>query len=264
MRGEIMKANYHTHTWRCNHASGREERYVENAIEVGLEVLGFSDHSPYIFPQGHISSFRMEPEMLPGYVSKVLQLRECYRGQIEIPLGLEIEYYPRLLPDLLPILLDQPLDYLILGQHFVGNEYDAPYNGLGSEDEGLLRQYVRQTCDAMHLGYFTYFAHPDLIHFRGSESVYRQHMKDICRQAKQCGVPLEYNLLGLAGGRHYPNGIFWELAAEEGCQVVLGRDAHSPEALLDKNAQALALEHLQKLGVQPLEKVSLRGPENWR
>ena len=48
-----MKANYHTHTWRCNHASGNERQYVENAIKAGLEVLGFADHTPYPFPAGY-------------------------------------------------------------------------------------------------------------------------------------------------------------------------------------------------------------------
>lgn len=259
-----MKANYHTHTWRCNHAAGHEEQYAENAVLAGLEVLGFSDHSPYIFPRGHISTFRMEIEMLDGYVRKILSLREQFRGQLEIPLGLEIEYYPKLLPQLMPILLDQPMDYLILGQHFVGNEYDAPYNGLGTEDENLLRQYVSQTCDAMHKGFASYFAHPDLIHFRGSDSIYRKHMRHICREAKQCGVPLEYNLLGLAGGRNYPDRRFWEMAAEEGCDVILGRDAHNPEALLDEKTEERALENLSRLGLKPLERVKLRGQNCWK
>lgn len=41
-----MIANYHTHTWRCNHAVGTEREYVERAIEGGLKILGFSDHTP--------------------------------------------------------------------------------------------------------------------------------------------------------------------------------------------------------------------------
>lgn len=253
-----MIANYHTHTWRCHHAAGREDEYVENALEAGLKILGFADHAPYIFPRGYYSTFRMDLEQLPDYVGTILHLRQEYAGQIEIPLGLEIEFYPRHLPELLPYLREQPLDYLILGQHFVGNEYDAPYNGLGSEDEGLLRQYVLQTCDAMNTGLFTYFAHPDLINFRGSDRVYRQHMRDICREAKSCGVPLEFNLLGLAGGRHYPTDQFWELAAEEGCAVVLGRDAHRPEELLDEETEQKALRILKDLGMTPLETVQLR------
>lgn len=255
-----MKANYHTHTWRCNHASGSERQYVENALQAGLEVLGFSDHAPYIFPDGYYSTFRMRLDQFPGYVDTVLSLREEFAGKIEIPLGLEIEYYPRHLPELLNVLRDYPLDYLILGQHFVGNEYDAPYNGVGSEDEGLLRQYVRQTCDAMNTGMFTYFAHPDLIHFRGSDRIYRQHMRDICREAKSCGVPLEFNLLGLYYGKHYPNPLFWELVAQEGCDVILGRDAHEPEALLNKKTEQRALEILERLNIKPIERALLRKP----
>ena len=253
-----MIANYHTHTWRCNHASGTEKQYVENALKAGLKILGFADHAPYVFPEGYYSHFRMKLDQFPGYVDTVLALREDYAGQIQIPLGLEIEYYPRHLPELLPILRDQPLDYLILGQHFVGNEYDAPYNGLGSDDAGLLRLYVRQTCDAMNTGLFTYFAHPDLLNFQGDPRLFRQHMRDICVEARNCGVPLEFNLLGLAGGRHYPNPMFWELAAEAGCAVVLGRDAHKPEALLDEKTEAKARAILSALGITPVETVDLR------
>lgn len=253
-----MKANYHTHTWRCNHATGNEAQYVENGLKAGLEVLGFADHTPYPFPESHRSSFRMEMEQLPVYVDTVLQLRQRYRGQIEIPLGLEAEYYPKHFPQLLEILRDYPMDYLILGQHFVHNEYDAPYNGLASKDEVLLRQYVHQSCDAMNTGLFTYFAHPDLMNFRGSDRLYQQHMRDICREAKSCGIPLEYNLLGLAGCRHYPNRLFWELAAEEGCTVILGRDAHEPGALLDGKTEEKARDNLRALGLEPLERVELR------
>lgn len=253
-----MKANYHTHTWRCNHASGNERQYVENALKAGLEILGFADHAPYIFPGSYHSHFRMDVNQFPDYVDTVLALRQRYANRIRIPLGLEMEYYPKLLPQILPILRDQPMDYLILGQHFVGNEYDAPYNGLASQDERLLRQYVRQSCEAMNTGLFTYFAHPDLLNFQGSRRLYRQHMADICREAKSCGIPLEFNLLGLAGGRHYPTLAFWELAAEEGCDVILGRDAHTPESLLDTKTEERGLEILRQLGITPMETVTLR------
>ena len=252
-----MIANYHTHTWRCRHANGSERQYVENAMKAGLEILGFADHAPYIFPDGYYSTFRMRLEQLTDYVDTVLSLREEYKNQIEIPLGLEIEYYPRHLPELLPILRNQPMDYLILGQHFVNNEYDAPYNGVASDDEALLRQYVRQTCDAMNTGLFTYFAHPDLIHFLGSGKIYQQHMRTICREAKSCGIPLEFNLLGLAMGKNYPSPLFWELVAEEGCDVILGRDAHTPEALLDERTEKEALEILAELGITPVQTAKL-------
>ena len=253
-----MIANYHTHTWHCNHATGNERQYVENGIKAGLQILGFADHTPYVFPENYYSAFRMELPALDGYVDTILRLREEYRDRIQLPVGLETEYYPKHFPDLLAVLRDKQLDYMILGQHFVGNEYDARYNGLSSQDEDLLKQYVRQSCDALNTGLFTYFAHPDLLNFLGDWKLYKKHMRDICREAKGGGIPLEFNLLGLAGQRHYPNRLFWEVAAEEGCQVVLGRDAHTPEALLDHNTEAQARKLLNRLGITPVETVKLR------
>ena len=105
-----MKENYHTHTWRCNHATGTEEQYVQSAIERGLSVLGFSDHSPYLFPGSYYSRFRMKMEQLDDYIRTITELREKYRNQIRIPLGLETEYYPKFFPDLAAVLRDKPID----------------------------------------------------------------------------------------------------------------------------------------------------------
>ena len=253
-----MIANYHTHTWRCNHATGNETQDVENAIEACLQILGFSDHSPYIFPEGYYSTFRMYPQQLEGYVNTVLNLRKTYEGKIEIPLGLELEYYPALLPNLLPILKDQPLDYVILGQHFVGNEIHDPYSGSHAEDKKLLERYTNQTIDAMQTGLFTYFAHPDLLNYMGDDDFYRQQARRICREAKSCGMPLEINLLGIRNKRNYPNPLFWEVAAEEGCDVILGRDAHEAESLLQKEPEEKALEMVRKLGLNLLQTVELK------
>jgi len=253
-----MIANYHTHTWRCNHATGTEREYVEKALAAGLDTLGFSDHSPYVFPGDYYSHFRMRLDQLSDYVETVLNLREEYAGRIQIPLGLELEYYPKFLPRLLPILKDQPLDYLLLGQHFIGNEIESHYNGWPTDQKRLLETYVDQSMDAMQTGLFTYFAHPDLMRFEGEDGFYRTQMRRLCREAKSCGIPLEINLLGLKGGRNYPDWRFWEQAAEEGCAVILGRDAHDPAALLDARTEEKALKMASAMGLQVLERVELK------
>ena len=252
-----MRANYHTHTPLCRHARGSGREYVENAIRSGMEVLGFSDHSPQFFPGDYYSRFRMYPEQLEEYVQNVLALQKEYAGRIEIPLGLELEYYPALLPKLLPVLRDLPLDYLLLGQHFVGNEYDDRYTGYPTEEERLLEKYCDQTIEAMQTGLFCCFAHPDLVNFRGDTATYVRQVRRICREAKSCGIPLEMNLLGLSEGKHYPNPRFWEVAAEEGCDVILGRDAHWPEALLDKEPLQIAKDMAHKLGLKLLDRLTL-------
>lgn len=254
-------ANLHTHTPRCNHAWGSEAEYVECALEAGLEILGFSDHSPYVFPGSYYSGFRMRPELLEGYVAAVLALREQYKGRIQIPLGLELEYYPEQLPQLLPILKDQPLDYLLLGQHCLGNEVNDHYSGRPTADKSHLERYCNQTIEAMHTGLFTYFAHPDLLNYVGDDAAfYRSQMRRICREANQCGIPLEINLLGMLEGKHYPCDRFWEIAAEENCAVILGRDAHEPWHLLEAGYEQRAMEIVNRYGLNLLQTVPLRKP----
>ena len=57
-----MKVNLHAHTVRCNHASGTEREYIENAVKAGFTRYGFADHAPYVFKNGYYSNFRMKPE----------------------------------------------------------------------------------------------------------------------------------------------------------------------------------------------------------
>ena len=256
-----MIANYHTHTPRCNHAWGTEEEYVENALKAGLRILGFSDHSPYVFPGEYYSHFRMRPSLLAEYVSTVLALRDRYRGRIEIPLGLELEYYPQQLPLLLPLLKDQPLDYLILGQHCLGNELGDWYSGRPTADKRHLERYCDQAIEAMQTGLFTYFAHPDLLNYAGDDrNFYRSQVRRLCREAKQCGIPLEINLLGMLELKHYPNHRFWEAAAEEGNAVILGRDAHEPGQLLMQEYEQQGLELVRRFDLDLLHTVPLRKP----
>ena len=253
-----MIANYHTHTTRCNHAFNPEIEYVETAIAEGVKILGFSDHTPQFFPGEYYSRMRMRPEMLQDYVDTVMGLKAQYAGQLQIHLGLEVEYYPAIFSKLVEVLRDQPVEYMILGQHWNKNEEGQEYNGRPTESEEKLELYVNQTIDAMHTGLFTYLAHPDILRYEGDRKCYAYHMRRLCQAAKSCKLPLELNLLGLREQRHYPNPLFWELAAEEGCQVVLGSDAHRPEHIMVPEAVETALHMVKTYGLELLETVSLQ------
>lgn len=253
-----MIANYHTHTYRCNHATGEDEEYVQNALEAGIEILGFSDHTPYFFPGDHYSHFRMRPEKLAGYCQSVELLKGDYWGKVEIHLGVEAEYYPALFPKLLPYLQENGVEYLLLGQHYIKNETDGVYSGHPTGDLDVLKTYCHQVMDGMNTGLFTYLAHPDLLHYVGDKAQYQQYMIQVVREAKSCNVPLEMNLLGIREDRHYPNPDFWELVAAENCPVILGTDAHEPEVFRNTLAEEKALSWLKRLGLEPMETVTLR------
>ena len=133
-----MIANYHTHTWRCLHASGTEREYVENAIQGGLRILGFSDHTPMPYPDGYVSNVKMLPDQLEDYVDTVLKLKQEYRDDIEIRLGLEVEYYPALFEALLELVRPYPIEYFLLAQHYLGNEIGEPYCGAPTDSPEIL------------------------------------------------------------------------------------------------------------------------------
>ena len=185
-----MIANYHTHTPRCRHAVGSEREYVQAALDNGIQILGFSDHTPYPFPNGFRSPIRMLPEQLPEYAQTLQNLKKQYATQIQLHVGLEVEYYPALFSELLTAARDQGVEYLLLGQHFLGNEAGQPYAGRETSDVSILEGYCRQSMDAMQTGLFTYFAHPDLICFAGDDKTYRTHMRRLCREAKSCNLPV--------------------------------------------------------------------------
>lgn len=112
-----MKTNYHTHTTRCMHATGSDEDYVRSAIKGGFKVLGFSDHTPWKYRTDYVADMRMLPEELPDYVDSIRALREKYREQIDIKIGLECEYFP----DYIPWLKEQikNINWIILSSEII-------------------------------------------------------------------------------------------------------------------------------------------------
>ena len=250
-----MIANYHTHTPRCRHAMGREEEYVQSAIAGGLKILGFADHSPYWFPGDYYSTFRMRPEELPDYVSGLRKLREQYCEQIRIHIGVEAEYYPKYFRELKENLRAAGVEYMILGQHFSGNEIGETHNSVPTAEEKTLEIFCDQLIEAIQTGDFTYVAHPDVLRFVGEDAVYRRHMARLCREAKSCGIPMEINFLGLREGRYYPDNRLWEVVGEEGCKVIFGADAHSPDVVTDLATEQKALEMVKTYGLNLIHTV---------
>ncbi len=258
-----MKVNYHTHTARCNHARGTEKEYVEAAIQNGIKILGFSDHTPYPFPgENYATYFRMDFNQLEDYVTTVLALKDEYQNDIEIHLGLEAEYYPLFFEKLLQVLSEYPIEYLLLGQHNLGNgeSHEAYCYRAITDDPARLTSYCDQVIEGIDTGCFTYLAHPDLLSFNGDLEDYNLQMRRLCRHAAKTGLPLELNLLGLREGRRYPREDFWRIAGEEGCSVVLGLDSHDPESFSHQASLLEAGRLMKDHGLKLTDQITLINP----
>ena len=228
-------------------------------MQQGFHVLGFADHVPMPYKDFR-STIRMGPEETEEYVASLCALREEFRGQIDLHIGFETEYFPALFDDLLRMLEPYDYEYLILGQHFLNNEIGGRYTGLAFDSAPTLAALVDQCSEALNTGAFSCFAHPDLFHFTGEETAYRASMRRLCREAKACGVPLEFNLLGYGTGRNYPTPAFWEEAAVVGNPVIIGWDAHSPAWLAQPELEAKAIAFLDSLGLCRVDTLTLVRP----
>lgn len=246
--------NYHTHTSRCHHAIGTEEEYILSAIESGYTELGFSDHTPWKYDSSYVSHMRMKDNELDGYIQTLLALKEKYKNQISIKIGLECEYFPKYMPWLKKILQEKPIDYIILGNHFDATDETGIYYGRSVSKDKLIK-YVDDCIHAMETGLYSYIAHPDLVAFDHDDPLYAQEMKRLCQEAKKYDIPLEFNLLGYKEHRQYPNHTFFKIVKSVGNRVIIGTDAHDSQALRDMETYQQAKQYLQNLGIDLTEDI---------
>lgn len=248
---DFTKYNFHTHTYRCKHASGTEREYIESAIENGIKILGFADHVPCPFKEkGRVSGIRMDMAQAPEYVCTLKKLKEEYKKDIDIYIGFEAEYIPEFYPEQVEMCRQLGCDYMIMGPHFLSGEPGVLYTGVETRDTERLKAYVDSVLEGAATGHFMYIAHPDLINFTGEEKVYRSHIRRLCEGLKELDVPVEVNVVGMAGNRHYPTPLFWEIAGQTGILAVAGLDAHSIRDMENKEAYGRCLELLDKNNVR--------------
>lgn len=249
-----MTVNLHTHTHRCGHATGTEEEYILRAIENGIKVMGFSDHAPFIFPDGYQSGYRVPMENAQDYFDSLKALREKYKDKIEIHIGFEMEYYPLYFKDMYKTVKGLGAEYLILGQHFIGNERpNGCYMGMNEKPMEYLTEYVDCVIEGIKTGVFTYVCHPDLINATSDMDMYRVEMTRLCKTARQYDISLEINFYGIRDHRFYPFNDFWKIAGEVGCTAVYGFDAHDTLAAFDGESLPYANKLISDYGLTLVE-----------
>lgn len=255
--------NYHTHTTRCMHAKGTDREYIEHAIKAGIQVLGFSDHTPMTFDSGFVSPVRMAPEETEEYFTTLTALREEYKNDIEIHIGFETEYYPDTFDAYLETIKPYPVEYMVLGQHFLFSEDKHIIPGTPSDDEERMCIYYDTVTEAMGTGKFLYVAHPDLINFTGNSEIYVHHTTAFLQKMKDMGVVLGLNRYGMFEHRSYPKPLFWEIAGMVGNKAIIELDAHTPEVFDDAETVEICKTFADKNGVELVDSLELH-PEAFR
>ena len=246
LQTDFLKNCFHTHTYRCGHAIGSDEDYVKSAIQMNFSKLGFTDHIFYPKEDEYECNSRMMLKDAYGYVASIRSLQKKYKGIIDIYVGFEMDYIPYYYEREMQELERLGIDYLILGQHCIGDELHGIYAGNPTDDENILKQYIDLLIQGIQTNCFSCVAHPDIINFIGDKKIYRREMEKLCRMAKENDVTLELNMHGMHEKRQYPNHDFWKIVSQVGNKVILGVDAHNPESILNKEGYEGCREIVQQ------------------
>src|SRR6516162_1638207 len=115
-----LPADYHMHTPLCRHATGEPVEYAKQAVAIGLDEIGFADHSP--MRRDDFDNWRMRFDQLDEYVEKVRRARKD-SPQLAIRLALEVDYLPGQEDWIRELAARHPWDYFIGSVHYVSDSW---------------------------------------------------------------------------------------------------------------------------------------------
>ncbi|NBK97937.1 MAG: PHP domain-containing protein, partial [Erysipelotrichia bacterium] len=236
----MQKFNYHTHCYRCGHAVGYEEEYMQAAIQGGFQIIGMSEHMGY--EDWDDKNERLSYAEIDDYLKTMYELKEKYKDQIQVRVGFECEYFDDALTHLKA--MQKKCDYLICGQHAY-NRLNAYYDQAPYFEDQYIEVMAEQVCKGIKEGLFKYVAHPDYFMLSQCDFTPKkaQAIEKIAKCAKAYDVVLEINLKGTKYGHKtygnvysylYPNKEVFKIIGEIGTKVCFGYDAHHPNILLDR------------------------------
>ena len=229
----------HMHT---TFSDGRDspEEMVQEAIRLGLEAVGISDHSSGD-PCG------MKLETVPAYKAEIARLQKKYAGQIRVLCGLERDFFTDdfteydytigsvhwlAMPDGHRVSIDWTAEKLREGaeKYFGGDMYalaEAYY-----ETEAAVAEVTK--CDIIgHFDLVSKFIERDPS-FDPRHPRYRQAWRKAADVLLKTGKPFEINTGAISRGYRtapYPDREITEYLAEHGARMIFSSDAHTKEAV---------------------------------
>lgn len=237
----MVRSNLHTHTSFCDGVAAPSE-YVKKALSLGFTALGFSRHShtpfdsEYCLPEGHAE-----------YHKEILRLKEQYKDEIYIALGLE--------RDIHSAVDEFDYDYVIGSTHYIlkdgryisvdrSNEYVANvikeiYGGNALE---FAKDYYATQAEVIKKTKGNIVGHFDLVRkFNHKNKYFDEDNREYINAALEAldavcedADIFEINSGATARGANpipYPAPFLLKRLKEKGKQIILSSDAHKPENL---------------------------------
>jgi len=237
-----MIADLHNHTSLCNHAEGKIDEYILQAISKGIKHFGFSDHAPMDFD----TKYRMSFTQMKQYEQSILDAKKRYENKINILLGYEVDYIEGYMDKR---VLEANVDYLIGSVHFI--------DGWGFDNPEFIGEYKHKNIDEIWQKYFDtvknmtksklfdIVGHLDLIKvfsFMPTKNIL-DIAKDTLKTIKEADMVLEINSAGLRKpvNEIYPSISLLKEAHKLNIPITFASDSHSPKQVGEYSKQIIKL-----------------------
>lgn len=245
----MILADYHVHSDFSSDSTAPMEQMIEQAIQLGLKRICFTDHMDYDYPKEHGYSFLFEPD---AYIKRLEDLKARYHKKIKLLTGIELGLQPHLTDRLTALTKSYPFDFIIGSSHLVDriDPYYPEYWKDKTKEEGIFRYFesIIENCRAY--SDFHVYGHIDYIIRYVPECYYDSEngrkkadysygdytdiLDEVLKTILSGGHGIEINTAGLKYGIGYPHPkkeILMRYLELGGELITIGSDAHKPEHL---------------------------------
>lgn len=248
----------HTHTEFCDGRSSIAE-IVDEAIIRGMDMIGFTPHSPI----HHTSSCNMTFESVPQYLAKLHEHKNLeQKSGLEILAGMEIDYMGKDWGAHSDYFTQLPIDYSISSIHFIPAQdgtmidIDGRYERFAlnmhkyfhDDIDYVVKTFLQRTLEMIDAGGFNIIGHFDKIAMNGSQYCrgleekqwYLDSISLIINEIAARDIIVEINTKAYElHGRFFPNVNWWDDLKDKGIPVIVNSDAHYREKLESGIREAL-------------------------
>lgn len=264
----MQLSNYHSHCLFCDGRS-TPENFIRFAIAHKFRAYGFSSHSPLPFE----TNWNMSKDDMPEYLAEIERLKHKYKEQLEIYVGLEIDFLDQTYNASIPYFRQLPLDYRIGSVHFlpiaqplaernmvcIDGSFDEFQHSVnlhyGGEIRKLVSHYFTSIQQMIEAGGIDIVGHIDKIYMNGQKCKdfdlnadwYRTPLEDCLHLIAEKGLMVEVNTKNLQKKRElYPHISYLHRLLELQIPILVNSDCHYPDLVNDGREEAF--EILRELG----------------
>ena len=256
-------SNFHSHCTFCDGRSAPAE-FARFAIANHFRAYGFSSHAPLPFE----TFWNMTKDDMPEYLAEIERLKHKYKEQLEIYVGLEIDFLDQTYNASIPYFRQLPLDYRIGSVHFLPiaqplaernmvcidgsfDEFEYSVNlHYGGEIRKLVSHYFTSIQQMIEAGGIDIVGHIDKIYMNGQRypgfsldaEWYRRPLLDLLDFVRERGLMVEVNTKNLVKkGETYPHRQFLGELRSRRIPVMVNSDCHYPDLVNDGRAEGFQL-----------------------